>query len=147
MEKDCHVGIKGVVRVGDSCLVLRRKTEYGGYFDIPGGRIAGEEMIHETLMRELREELPTLEGYSVAGPIEAYRLSKDLVEDKALVLIFYLVEAEPFTVRLSSEHTGYLWVTLDTLNELLRDEYTIEEGYYNAIKRALLLNQTTAFSA
>ena len=139
MIKNCHVGVKGVVRVGDKCLVLKKKTEHGGYFDIPGGRIDDGESLTETLRRELSEELPTLEGYSVAGPIEAYRLSKDIEKNKGLVLIFYLVDAEPFTVTLSNEHDGYLWVDEDTLQDLLRDAYTIEEGYYNALTRALAL--------
>lgn len=137
MIKDCNVGVKGVVRVGDKCLVLKKKTEYGGYFDIPGGRIDGEETLNETLVRELREELPTLIDYSVAGPIEAYRLSKNIVDDKALVLKFYLIEAEPFEVKLSDEHDGCVWVDAESVRDLLRDAYTIEEGYYNAITRAL----------
>jgi 8-oxo-dGTP diphosphatase len=139
MVKDCHVGVKGVVRVGDECLVLKKKTEYGGYFDIPGGRIDDGETLTETLRRELSEELPTLGVYSVAGPIEAYRLSKNIEDDRGLVLIFYLVDAEPFTVALSNEHDGHLWVDIDTVQDLLREEYTIEEGYYNAITRALAL--------
>jgi 8-oxo-dGTP diphosphatase len=134
-----NVGVKGVVKVGDACLVLKKKTAYGGYFDIPGGRIDDEESLSEALMRKLSKELPTLEGYTVAGPIEAYRLSKNISEDKALVLIFYLIRAEPFEVRLSDEHDDYLWVTADTVKDLFRDEYTIEEGYYNAINRALMI--------
>jgi 8-oxo-dGTP diphosphatase len=141
MIKDCHVGIKGVVKVGDACLVLKKKTEYGGYCDIPGGRMDDEEMINETLFRELKEELPTLTGYTVAGPIEVYRLSKNIDGDKALVLIFYLIKAEPFEVKLSNEHSGYVWVNQNNIKDLLRDSYTIEEGYYNAINRALSVRQ------
>ncbi len=100
-----------------------------------------EEMINETLFRELKEELPTLTGYTVAGPIEVYRLSKKIDGDKALVLIFYLIKAEPFEVKLSNEHSGHVWVNQNNIKDLLRDSYTIEEGYYNAINRALSVRQ------
>jgi hypothetical protein len=53
------------------------------------------------------------------------------------VLIFYRIDAEPFEVVLSEEHTAYRWVTKETLPELLTSDIAIEKGYYNAITRAL----------
>ena len=139
MIKNCYVGVKGIVKVGDSVLVLKKGSGDGAYWDIPGGRIDDNETLEETLKRELSEELPTLGVYTIGGVVSAYRLSKNIDDDKALVLIFYKVEAEPFDVTLSHEHSAFTWMTKETLPELLTSGTPIEKGYYNAFTRALEL--------
>ena len=134
MIKDCQVGVKGIVCTEDGCLVLKSEN---GYWDIPGGRIGGEETIEETLHRELKEELPSIGGYKFGNIVHAFRLSKNIIDGKGLVLLFYKVEAEKFDVALSSEHQGYRWVTKDTLHELRNADIPIESGYYEAIRRVL----------
>lgn len=134
MIKDCQVGIKGLVCVGDTCLVLLSEN---GYWDIPGGRIDEDESIEETLQRELKEELPGIGVYTIEGIVHAYRLPKNIIDDKGLVLLFYKVQAESFEVVLSNEHRGYRWVTRDTLQQLQGSDISIESGYYEAIRRVL----------
>jgi len=139
MIKDCNVGVKGIIYINDSCLVLKKKTPELEYWDIPGGRIDDNETLEETLTRELSEELPSLQSLTVGGVLGAYRLSKDIADGKALVLIFYSVKAEPFEVILSDEHSDFKWVTRDTVSELLSSDTHIEKGYYDAITRAIAL--------
>ncbi len=139
MIKTCYVGVKGIVKVGDSVLVLKKGSGDSAYWDIPGGRIDDNETLEETLKRELSEELPSLRGYKIGDVVSAYRLSKNIDDDKALVLIFYRVEAENFEVTLSEEHAAFQWVTKQTLPELLTSPTSIEKGYYNALTRALEL--------
>jgi 8-oxo-dGTP diphosphatase len=137
MIKDFNVGVKGLVCVGNTCLVLKKGSGAEAYWDIPGGRIDGNESLAETLQRELSEELPSLSTYSVLEVVGAHRLSRDILEGKGLVLIFYKVEAEAFNVSLSDEHTDYCWVTKETLPSLLNSTCSIERGYYDAIARVL----------
>ena len=137
MIKDCHVGVKGIVKVGNKCLVLQKGEGGDDYWDLPGGRIDDEETLEETLSRELSEELPSLKDYEIGGVVGAYRLSKNIDEEKALILIFYRVNAEEFEVKLSNEHASYKWVTKGNISELLESDISIEQGYYDAIVKAL----------
>lgn len=134
MIKDCHVGVKGLICVRDAYLVLQSQN---GYWDIPGGRIDGDETIVETLQRELKEELPEIGAHTIEGVVYAYRLSKNIIDDKGLVLLFHKVIAEPFEIVLSNEHKDYRWVTKDTIHELLESGVPIEPGYYEALKKVL----------
>lgn len=137
MIKDCHVGIKGIVMVNDRCLVLKKKTDSGTYWDIPGGRIDDDENLEATLSRELKEELPSIKNYKIDSIISAYRLSKDIVDSKALILIFFKVIAEDFNVELSEEHCDYRWIGNNEVPELLKTDTLIEPGYYDALVKAL----------
>jgi predicted NUDIX family NTP pyrophosphohydrolase len=56
--KQFNVGIKGVVRRQDGAVLLLRKNQDDAFWDVPGGRIDGDESIEQTLNRELAEELP-----------------------------------------------------------------------------------------
>lgn len=136
--KTFQVGIKGVVRVNNACLVLKATSPDGReYWDIPGGRIDSDETILETLTRELKEELPGIGAFIFGEAIEAYRLPRDISNDLGLVLIFYAVHAQPFEMHISNEHQDYRWVTKETLPELLTSTVSIELGYYTALEKAL----------
>jgi 8-oxo-dGTP diphosphatase len=137
MIRDCHVGVKGIVKVADKCLVLKKGTGENAYWDIPDGRIDDDETLEETLSRELSEELPGIINYKVGSVLGAYRLSKDIDDNKALVLIFFSVDAEDFEVKLSSEHSSFRWVNKENVSELLETNIPIEQGYYDAVAKAL----------
>jgi len=134
MIKDCHVGVKGLVCVRDACLLLKSTK---GYWDIPGGRIDENETLDDTLRRELREELPQITNFSIGDIVHAYRLSKNIDDEKGLVLLFYKVDAESFDVVLSDEHQEYRWITRDTLPEFSVSGVPIEPGYYEAVRKVL----------
>lgn len=138
MIKDCHVGVKGIIMVNDRCLVLKKMTNTGTFWDIPGGRIDDDENLETTLERELKEELPSIKNYKIDSIISAYRLSKDIADDKGLVLIFFKVIAEDFKVELSDEHCDYRWISNNDISELLKTDTSIESGYYDALVKALV---------
>ncbi len=137
MEKDCNVAVKGLVCVGDSLLVLQKGLDENAHWDVPGGRINDNESLDEALVRELFEELPTLKSYTISGIVGAYRLMEN-INNKALIFIFYKIEAQPFEINLSSEHVAYQWITKETLPSLLHSKHKIEKGYYDIIAKVFL---------
>ncbi len=117
MIKDCHVGVKGIICNQGRCLLLKRITRDETHWDMPGGRIDGDETLHETLVRELHEELPSIQNFSIGPLVGAYRLPLDILDGKGLVILFYAVDVETFDVILSDEHIGYSWVSLEDVTQ------------------------------
>ena len=136
MIKDCHVGVKGIVCNKDRCLVMRSSST-DAYWDVPGGRIDNDESLLETLTRELREELPSIGAFKIKEVLGAYRLHKNIVDNKGLVLIFHRIEAEHFDVRLSDEHSEFKWVDKNTVRQLLEPGNKISQDLYNILQKAL----------
>lgn len=125
--KTFYVGIKGVI-VQDSKVLLLRANHKNGRSDmweVPGGRIDGDETIEQALRRELKEELPNIYSIKVGKVLDTYRLHRDIDGDRSLVLIFYRVSAkfkdEP---QLSDEHIDWQWAdqaeALKIVNESCR---------------------------
>ncbi len=118
--KKFYVGVKGIVQDPvRGLLLLHRDYKSGDYWDIPGGRMDGDEDFADTLKRELGEELPGIEVKEVRELLGAFRLPKDIEEGTSLVLLYFRVEATlPDPIILSEEHESYAWVNgLDELPE------------------------------
>lgn len=113
MVKTFFVGVKGVVAKDGKVLLLKRA---GGedFWEVPGGRVDGNETLQETLIRELQEEIPNIQDISIGNVLDAYRLHKDIVEDVSLTLVFYEVQAgfkgDP---EISEEHSEWRWADKD----------------------------------
>lgn len=118
--KTFYVGIKGVIVKNNKVLVMRANSKtHEDRWEVPGGRIDGDETIEQALHRELREELPNIKNIVLEHIVDARRLHKDIDGDKSLVLIFYKVSAdfdgEP---RLSDEHVEAKWLDKNEAIEL-----------------------------
>lgn len=140
--KTFYVGIKGVLvnRSKRQALVLLREKDDGErYWDIPGGRMDDDERIHDTLLRELKEEIPNLPSeIEVDRLLNAYRLSHDLPDGHGLMLLFHRVFTEFENVVISDEHIAYRWVSLSEVDKLDGQEGAyIDKGNAEAIKLAL----------
>ena len=120
-EKLFNVGVKAVIRSGDKLLIIRNTK---GFWEVPGGRMDGDETIAETLRRELDEELPNIKNVKMHELLDAVRVHKDIKENVSLVLVFYRVtadfEGEP---QLSQEHDEYKWATKDEALKIVYDKY------------------------
>lgn len=125
--KSFHVGIKGVVRRKDGAVLLLKKNSEQPFWEIPGGRIDGDESIEETLTRELQEELPGTTDVKVQRILCAHRLPKDIKPDLSLMLLYFEVSASvPEPIKLSEEHTDFRWVTT-------ADEISVDGGTKKAL--------------
>lgn len=106
--KKFYVGVKGIIKEERGYLLLKAAK---GHWDIPGGRIDGDEDFEATLNRELSEELPGSKIDRIGGLQGAFRLPKDIEDDTSLVLIYFLVNVVlPKDVVLSDEHTDFVWI-------------------------------------
>lgn len=113
-----QVGVKIFLKneEGKYLLVKRSAEKYkgtNGSWDIVGGRIDPGSKLIENLRREVREETQ-LEIKS--EPVLMY--AQDiLLEDKHVVRLTYVGEAEGELVLDVSENTEYKWMTLEEVKE------------------------------
>ena len=106
--KKFYVGVKAIIKEERGYLVLKATK---GHWDIPGGRMDGDENFEQTIRREVSEELPGAEVTSVNNLQGAFRLPKYIDGDTSLVLLYFLVDAKlPKEVKLSEEHESYVWI-------------------------------------
>ncbi|MDQ3098217.1 MAG: NUDIX domain-containing protein [bacterium] len=135
-----YIGIKGLIKKENKILVLmNEKGSKKKYWDIPGGRMSEGEEIHQTLKRELGEELLSIQNIQIGEMVYVYKLPHNLIDGNGLMLQFYIVNADIKEVIISDEHQGYLWVGKEELVSLgnKEDDHYIEDGYKEAIKIAL----------
>jgi len=136
--KTFYIGIKGLIVKDNKVLVLKNTDQSGKYYwDIPGGRMGEGEEIQQTLIRELKEEVPTIKDVRVLDFVHVYKLPHNLKDGNGLMLLFYKVEAIIDKVEISDEHVDYRWVGENDLESLNSDEAYISEGYKKAIELAL----------
>ena len=116
--KNFFVGCKAVIMQDDKLLLLK-SAEKENFWDVPGGRIDDNESIHEALIRELNEELPSHKNPKVGELIHAFRIPGSIKGDIGLVLLFYKVEVDfPDGIELSDEHTEHRWLGLSEAKEI-----------------------------
>lgn len=136
--KTFYIGIKGLIVKDEKVLVLKNTDDSGkNYWDIPGGRMGEGEEINQTLERELREEVPTIQDVKILNLVQAYKLPRNLKDGQGLMLLFFKVDAELHTVEISDEHIEYKWVGSEELKTLGDESTYINDGYKKAIELAL----------
>ena len=106
--KTFFVGVKGFIRDERGILLIRHNE---GHWDIPGGRMDGNETFEDTLRREIAEEVAGAELLALEELQGATRLQKDIKDNISLVLIYFLVDAKlPETIDLGDEHAAIRWI-------------------------------------
>ena len=90
-------------------LFIRRSAaskHFGGYWEMPGGKMDPGEGIDQTLEREVFEET----GLRVRDP-HVFGASEGDTPEARFIQVIMEVSAEPGTVTLSAEHDEFTWVT------------------------------------
>ena len=118
--KKFYVGCKGVIRNTHDVLLLRPNGP-GPAWDLPGGRIDGDESIEQALRRELAEELPGISDVRIGNLIGCARV-RDISDELGLLLVLFHVQAKlPDPIQLSHEHSSCEWISPRRAGEELSD--------------------------
>lgn len=133
MMKTFFVGVKGVI-VKDGKVLILKGGAGRDFWDVPGGRIDDNETLHETLTRELHEEVPNIQNIKIGEVLDAFRVQKNIEGDVSLTLIFFKVHADfEGDTQISDEHEQWKWAGKEEALEIA------SEACQKAIKRAFEL--------
>lgn len=105
-----QVGLKVLLRKGETVLLL--SDAWNQKLDLPGGRIAGDEVempLEKIIAREIREELGEGIVYTLGKPLFQYRRQNPALTLPVLITVYdaQLISGD---VVLSHEHSSYQWV-------------------------------------
>lgn len=115
-----------------------------GVWELPGGRVDKGEQPEKALIRELKEELGDEVQYQLGATVSRYFYSLSDVKRAGIV---YLGMYEKGEIKLSAEHSEYVWSTVeeieklseehDWLKEVIRDavRFLVNESYLSDLKR------------
>lgn len=104
-------------------LLLERLGYHTGSWSVPGGHINKGETCRAAAVRELQEET----GISInENKLVELGVEDFISEYKHTLTVIFLVEVSKGDVHLNSEHSRYMWVTMDKLPSPV-SPFTIKE--------------------
>lgn len=128
--KKYYVGVAGIIEKEDKYLILRRTSEKDflpNTLEMVTGRLEKDESPELGLLREIKEE--TNLDVSILMPIHTgffYRGGKDF----PMVFIMFWCKYKKGEVKISWEHSEFLWMSL---NEILKEQEL--EKFHEMFKR------------
>lgn len=127
-EQKFHVGVKALIlNDKNEILILKANPselrEQAIHWDLPGGRIKGNDSIEETLRKEIKEELG-IDSIEIQNHFDTHIANFKIPLDNetvGLILIIYKCKLPSYDIifKLSSEHLEYKWASIDEAKELL----------------------------
>mgnify|MGYP001277028966 FL=1 len=112
------VALKAVIVFEGRILIIKRSDydDFGaGTWEFPGGRINFGEELHECLEREVMEET----GLQIKVGEVLYASTFLTSESRQVVVITYLCTSKTNKIKLSFEHSDYLWANRGLIQEKL----------------------------
>ena len=114
MEPKFFIAAKAFIEYKGKVLIIQESTKYSdstqaGKWDVPGGRMTPGEDLHESLLREVREE--TGLEINLGAPF-AVNESRPVVRDEQwqIVRVFFRGSASGDQIKLSPDHQDYKWI-------------------------------------
>ena len=130
-----HISVKGLIKCNGKFLLLQ---EQDGLWEAPGGRVDEGEILKESLVRELSEELGLKLSHEDIGVLIGIdqRYDYKVGDGWGLITLFYEINLRnDFEVNLSDEHISYVWVDNETdlnkFNFKNSNQKNIFEGFKN----------------
>ncbi len=123
-----QVSIKGFITKDDELLLVKSGNGREELWELPGGRydVGEEEILPEAILqREIKEELGSDFRCRIAKPAHAWIRP---LNDHFVFLVGYDCKYESGTIKISSEHTEYQWVTKVSWRDL-----PLAPGYAEAL--------------
>ena len=140
--KSFYICVKALIEHNNKILLLKRssKVTHAQYFwDVPGGRIDGDEQIEQTLKRELAEEIGYTGSFEIEKLVHVFQVPFDVENGHGLLLVYYAVKADVTEITLSEEHESFIWVAKDEMQIFMEQEakYIVRGGTNIAIEKML----------
>ena len=109
--------VRGVIKNNeDEILIVKRhpksKTD-PEMWELPGGKVEKGEHFADALIREIKEETDL--DCEIGDFCEA--VQNDYMHKRTVQLMMYLIDIKG-NVKISEEHTEYMWASLDELKTL-----------------------------
>jgi 8-oxo-dGTP diphosphatase len=118
MKNKIVIAVKGIIlNNGQILIVKRNKNDEVGAdaWECVGGKIEFGEELEAALIREVKEEV----GLDITIEKLLYATTFLTNPTRQVVILTYLCRSDMRHVRLSTEHSDYLWVTKSQLEQLL----------------------------
>lgn len=120
-EKRFLIVVKAIVCNKDKVLLVKRANTESigpGTWELPGGKVDFGEELEDALVRELKEEI----GISVSIGELLYTSTLILSDSVHILRLTYLCFAKKYDVKLSHEHSSYLWIMNKELGRYISDK-------------------------
>jgi len=118
VNRETVVAVKGIIQFENKYLIIKRNDndEIGaGTWEFPGGKVEFGESLESALIREALEET----GLDITVDQLLYATSFLSNYLKQVIILAYKCNALYDNIKLSYEHTNYLWVYKNQLREYL----------------------------
>ncbi len=132
---DFRVAVKAfIVNQGKELLILKRRendVHKPGAWDIPGGRLELGENPRDGLKRETKEETDL--DIDILNPLRVHHFTRD--DGQKITMLVFLCKPSSEEVKLSGEHTEFLWIPMEQaetkLHHSFHEEVKIYKEYFS----------------
>ena len=109
-----QVGVKSVIIYNRKALLVKR-SDRSNHWECPGGTMEFGEDFHTTLRREIKEETG-IDDIKIGKLLYAINF---MGTDTQWIGLMYLSHTNSDKIKLSHEHTDFIWAYKKQLTELL----------------------------
>ena len=116
MKKAYGLTVRGIIKDNDKILIVKRHPKSRTdpeMWELPGGKVENGEFFADALVREIKEE--TNLDVKVGDFCDA--VQNDYMHKRTVQIMMYFDEVEG-EIKISDEHTDWMWASLDEIRKL-----------------------------